>query len=111
LGHCTISTKEYLSLIGSPEKYCQTSSNSSVVLNPVSRLGCDNTIIYSMVNNYFPSIIVVAIRIAYHVTFIIVYSNIPEAFIYAHTFTYTSRYLNWIRNIFIYINYMCINII
>ena len=102
LGHCITSTKEYLSLIGALEKYCQTSSNSSVELNPVSRLGCDNTIIYSVVNNYFPFIIVVAMRSTYHITNIIVYSNIPEAFIYAHTYIYTRRYLNWVPNMLLY---------
>ena len=95
LKYCTTSTKEYLSLIGESEKYCQTASNSSSVeINTVSRLGCDNMIIYNVVNNYFPSMIVAAMKLGYHVINVIVYSNIPEAFIYAHTFTYTTRYLN-----------------
>ena len=102
LGHCTTSATEYLTRIGELDRYCQTLSNSSVELNHISRLGCDNTIIYSVVNNYFPFIIVVAMRSTYHFTNIIVYSNIPEAFIYAHTYIYTRRYLNWVPNMLLY---------
>jgi hypothetical protein len=84
---CIISHRHHFSFFG----FCQDTANSTVELNDGPRLSCEDVANYSLANKYLPLVIVNAMRLTYHATFIVIYSNVPEAFIYAHIFVYSAR--------------------
>ena len=91
LGQCITSTMEWMSLIGFPDDIARKLVNTSFNSHPGQAFVAKDTVIYSTVNTHFPAVLVVAMKITYHISFLILYSNIAEAFIYAHTFIFSLR--------------------
>ena len=50
-----------------------------------------DSILYVLVNDHFPSMLVFAIKFTSRTMLILIYSNIPEGLIYLHTFYYSRR--------------------
>ena len=88
---CTKSIKEAALFYGFPEDICQNDSNSTVQLYQGPTLNCENTFLYNSFNDHVPLVVVNVMNVICDLTLVVIYSNVAEAFIYAHTFRYSVR--------------------
>ena len=88
---CTISYKELALYSGFPQGFCRNKSTYKVKLDLEPTINCEDTAIYKGINHYIPLVIVNAIKSIHLLALIGIYSNVAEAFIYAHIYIYCAR--------------------
>ena len=91
LDHCTISTQDWMSQIGMPDIVSQKLMNASVKSIQKQTFDIFESPVYIMVNNVLPTMVIEVMKIVHMSTFILIYSNLVEGFIYAHIYIYSRR--------------------